>query len=106
MNIERLNEAHEAELREAGIKPPYLIQRDKLTAAFLKYIQMKDSSAFYDGLYRLLKDNGVEQEAQSNIAAAAFGTKQCLIGAKAIFKALGLDIDKIDTERNDLHEHR
>jgi hypothetical protein len=105
MNMDKLKAAHDAELEEAGLKPGILIQQENLQAAFNQYLMLKDSSSFYSGTARLLKDGAAEREAQERIATAATKAEQRVIGAKAILKALGFDVDKYETEGSGKHEH-
>lgn len=98
INMDKLRAAHEAELREASVKPGLLILPSIQANVLVKFRTLMDSSAYYSGIAKLLKDCDAEHEAQDNMDKAACRAFGRVEGAKLILKAIGLDMDKIETE--------
>lgn len=102
MDMDWIKAAHAAEVSEAEKdKLPLTltlvyIPEERAKEAIKTYLRLISSKAFFDAIIRLTEGEDVEREALENIKRAAMKADDRLEGAKSVFKALGIDIDKIE----------
>lgn len=81
-DMERIREAHEAEIEEACVNPGILIQPRQLVSAY-KCIQALETIAnVTDGVNKAIQEGCTEQEARNKSAVVMYGARQRLEGAK------------------------